>query len=112
LWPPTNEERPVKAISDQQTNMYGTVTGVEEQPMNVVVWVRSDTEPTPFPQPVGFPTRGEFAVEDHEVLDAQLAKRAVALEVGQEVTISYVVVESEVGGGGDGLWRKGTGLSE
>ena len=57
------------AISDQQTNMYGTVTSIEEQLFNVVVWVRSDTEATPFPQPVGFPTRGEFATEAHEVLD-------------------------------------------
>jgi hypothetical protein len=91
--------------------MYGTVTGIEEQQFNVVVWVRSDTEPTPFPQPVVFPTRGEFAVDAHEVLDAQLAERALALEEGQEVTISYVVVESDVGGDGDGLWRKGTGFS-
>ena len=98
------------ASSDQHTNMYGTVTSIDEQPFNVVVSVRSDTEDTPFPQPVWFPTRGEFAIEPKEVLDARLAERAVALEVGQEVTISYLVVESELGGDG-GLWRKGTGLS-
>ena len=93
---------------DQQTNMYGTVTAIEEQPFNLVVWVRSDTEETPFPQQVGFPTRGEFAETPQEVLAAQLAERALALEVGQEVTISYFLMSGE---GETNPWRMGTGLS-
>jgi hypothetical protein len=88
----------------EQTDVYGTVTRVDDQTPegNIVVWV------TPFtwqsePKAIEFPTQGEFAKTMHELMEARLAEDALALEVGEEVTISYYLMTK-----GKNPWLRGT----
>ena len=90
----------------QQTNVYGTVTGVDDETPagNIIVWVTPSTWQSE-PKAIEFPTRGEFAHSMHELMEAKLAERALALEVGEEVTISYDLMTK-----GKNPWRRGTAL--
>ena len=91
----------------QQTNVYGTVTRVDDQTPegNIVVWVTPSTWQAE-PEPIEFPThRGEGAKTMQLMLETKLAERALALEVGDEVTISYHLMTK-----GKNPWRWGTAL--
>ena len=89
----------------QQTNVYGTVTRVDDQTPegNVVVWVTPSTWQSE-PIAIEFPTQGEFSKTMHDMMEARLAEQALALGVGEEVTISYLMTI------GKNPWRRGTAL--
>lgn len=90
----------------EQTNVYGTVTRVDDQTPegNIVVWVTPSTWQSE-PKAIEFPTQGEFAKTMHELMEARLAEDALALEVGEKVTISYYLMTK-----GKNPWLRGTAL--
>ena len=91
----------------QQRNVYGSVTRVDDQTPegNIVVWVKPSTWEAE-PEPIEFPTyQGEGAKTMQILLEAKLAERALALEVGEDVTISYDLMTK-----GKKPWRRGTAL--
>jgi hypothetical protein len=90
-----------------QTNVYGTVTRVDDETPggNIIVWVTASTWQSE-PKAIEFPTQGEFAKTMHDMMEAKLAERALGLEVGEEVTISYHLMSK-----GKSPWRRGTGLN-
>ena len=89
-----------------QTNVYGTVTRVDDETpaSNIIVWVTPSTWKSE-PMAIEFPTQGEFAKTMHDMMEARRAEQALALEVGEEVTISYLMTD------GKNPWRRGTGLN-
>jgi hypothetical protein len=91
----------------QQTNVYGTVTRVDDETPGgtIIVWVTASTWQSE-PIAIEFRTQGEFAKTMHDMMEAKLAERALALEVGQEVTISYYLMSK-----GESPWRRGSGLN-
>jgi hypothetical protein len=91
----------------EQTNVYGTVTRVDDQTPegNVVVWVTPSTWKSE-PKAIEFPThQGEGAKTMHDLMEARLAEDALALEVGEAVTISYYLMTK-----GKNPWLQGTAL--
>jgi hypothetical protein len=90
----------------ERTNVYGTVTRVDDQTPegNIVVWVTPSTWQSE-PKAIEFPTQGEFAETMDELMEARHAEDALALEVGEKVTISYYLMTK-----GKNSWLRGIEL--
>jgi len=90
----------------QQTNVYGRVTRVDDETLtgNVVVWVTPSTWQSE-PIAIEFPTQGGNARTMHDMMEARLAERALALEVDEEVAISYYLMTR-----GKTPWLLGTAI--
>jgi len=90
----------------QQTNVYGTVTRVDDETSTgkVIVWVTPSTWQSE-PIPIEFLTQGHDARTMSAMMEAELADRVLALEVGEEATISYHLMTR-----GESQWLLGTAL--
>lgn len=90
----------------EQTNVYGTVTRVDDETAagKVVVWVTPSTWQSE-PMAIEFPTQGDKAGSMADMMEAKLADRALELEVGDDVTVSYHAMTR-----GKSPWLLGTAI--